>query len=325
MPPIHPESDLLPPETERAPLWRRAGKRYAPLLLVLLIHLALLTSVLVSRPKPNMPKPDAHSTDVVFYMPKVPEPKPAETPPVLADLPPPKVPEPIAPPMPVLDFKPDSIQAPVAPPVPKPPAVEAAASAPPPVPPEASKVASAPPANAAPPKLFEECGDAPDRNMVADVYRLRKDARSVNDMRWRKPIQRLCLAQLDITPRPFEEGFPGMGKTVEWFGLDIRFTVNVAQAGTWELMLLADDGAVLSIDGEDVIDNDGIHAAAPEMVTVKLEKGARNFRVRFFQGPGPGIALMLGWKKPGASDFVYLPRNIIGRPAAATLAALESK
>jgi len=313
------------PEAERVPLWRRIGKRYAPLLLVLLIHLALLTSVLVSRPNPNMPKPDSQSTDVVFYMPKVPEPKPAETPPLLADLPPPKVPEPIAPPMPVLDFKPDSIQAPVAPPLPKPPAVEAVASAPPPVPPEPPKVASAPPASAAPAKLFEECGDAPDRNMVADVYRLRKDARSVNDMRWRKPIHRLCLAQLDITPRPFDEGFPGMGKTVEWFGLDIRFTVNVAQAGTWELMLLADDGAVLSIDGEDVIDNDGIHPAIPEMVTVKLEKGARNFRVRFFQGPGPGIALMLGWKKPGAADFVYLPRNLIGRPPAGTLAALEAK
>lgn len=322
MPLIHPESNLSPPETERVPLWRRAGKRYAPLLLVLLIHLALLTSVMVSRPKPNMPKSDANSTEVVIYMPKVPEPKPVETPPVLADLPPPKVPEAIVPPMPVLDFKPDSIQAPPAPPLPKPPAVEAAASPPPPVPPEPPKVASAPPA---PPKLFEECGEASDRNMVADVYKLRKDTRSVEAMRGRKPIHRLCLGQLDITPRPFDEGFPGMGKTLEWFGLDIRFTVNVAQAGTWELMLLADDGAVLSIDGEDVIDNDGIHAAAPEMVTVKLEKGVRNFRVRFFQGPGPGLALMLGWKKPGASDFAYLPRNIIGRPAPGTLAALDIK
>ena len=105
-----------------------------------------------------------------------------------------------------------------------------------------------------------------------------------------------------------------MGSTNEWFGLDIRFTVNIPETTTWELMLLADDGAVLSIDDENVIDNDGIHAPTPVATTVKLEKGLRNFRVRYFQGPGPDLALMLAYKKPGAADYGYVPRSLIGRP-----------
>jgi len=160
--------------------------------------------------------------------------------------------------------------------------------------------------------------------MVADVYRLNQGMQSVSEMRRRKPVKRVCLAQLDIAPRPFREGFPGLGSTVEWFGLDIRFTVTIAETATWEVMLLADDGAILSIDDENVIDNDGIHAPTPVATRIKLEKGLRNFRVRYFQGPGPDLALMLAWKKPGAADYSYLPRGLIGRPQAGMLAPLQA-
>ena len=174
-----------------------------------------------------------------------------------------------------------------------------------------------------PPKLFQECADAPDRHMVADVFSLPTTTQSVTEIRRRKPIKRVCLAQLNIAPRDFREGFPGLGSTFEWFGLDIRFTVDVPETATWELMLLADDGAILTIDDQEVINNDGIHAALPETAKVKLEKGLRNFRVRYFQGPAPGIALILGWRKPGQADFDYLPRKLIGRPASAVVASVQ--
>jgi hypothetical protein len=287
-----------------------------------LIHIALLTTVLLSRaPRPPLPK--ASNIDVTLFQEKVPEEKileskPAESTPF--DLPAPTVPEIKVPSPAVLEVAPDAIRSPVSAPAPV-----SAPVPPPPSPPVEAVAGAAVTATAAAPKLFEECGDASDRHMVADVYRLRRDARSVTEMRGRKPIKRVCLAQLDITPRSFLEGFPGMGSTVEWFGLDIRFTVTIAEAATWEILLLADDGAVLSIDDENVIDNDGIHAPTPVATTVKLEKGPHNFRVRYFQGPGPDLALMLAWKKPGAADYGYLPRSLIGRPPSGMLTALQPK
>jgi hypothetical protein len=267
--------------------------------------------------------PKASTTDVTLFQEKVPkekilESKPAESKPF--DLPPPTVPEIKIPPPPVLDVASDAIRSPVTAPTP------ASAPVPPPPPPPVKAVASpAVTATATAPKLFEECGDASDRHMVADVYRLRRDAQSVTEMRDRRPIKRVCLSQLDITPRSFLEGFPGMGSTVEWFGLDIRFTVTVAETTTREILLLADDGAILSIDDVNVIDNDGIHAPTPVATKVTLEKGPHNFRVRYFQGPGPDLALMLAWKKPGAADYGYLPRSLIGRPPAGMLAARQPK
>jgi hypothetical protein len=163
--------------------------------------------------------------------------------------------------------------------------------------------------------LFEECADTPDRPMVADVYRLPPQTDTLAALNGRKPLKRVCMSQLDITPRSFREGFPGLGDLTEWFGLDIRFTVTIAEAGTWEMALVSDDGAILSIDGVDVINNDGIHGPAPRLTRVRLPAGVRNFRMRYFQGPPNHIALVLVWKRPGDKDFDYIPASLIGRPA----------
>jgi hypothetical protein len=285
---------------------------------VILLHLALGTMLLLEPSRQPPPKPEPHSVDIVLFEAKVPKhdipeprPDPREVAPPTVDVPP------------IPDLPPVKVtESPVA----APPAVAA-------VPASAPAVAAAPPlppppvaeAASAPPKLFEECAESSDRHMVADVYRLTVGNQSVSEMRRKKPIKRFCLAQLDITPRSFREGFPGMGSTVEWFGMDIRFTVNVAETATWELLLLADDGAVLSVDDENVIENDGIHAPTPVATRIKLEKGLRNFRVRYFQGPGPDLALMLAWKKPGAADYSYLPRGLIGRPPAGMLPPIQSR
>jgi hypothetical protein len=313
-----PESNLPPPATEGQPSLPRKNRRVA-LGIVLLIHLALLTAILLSRV--HRPAPPPRSLDMVLLQEKVPEKKITEDPSVGSDIAPPTIaPPPIAPP-PLVDVVPDAARAPTPAPAPVPVPVPVPVPPPPPPAPEPAKEAVA----STPPKLFEECGDSSDRHMVADVYRLPIGSRSVSDMRRRKPIKRVCLSQLNITPRSFQEGFPGMGSTVDWFGMDIRFTVNIAENTTWELMLLADDGAILSIDDENVIDNDGIHPPTPVATTVKLEKGLHNFRVRYFQGPGPDLALMLAYKKPGAADYGYLPRSLIGRPPASMLPPIQSK
>jgi hypothetical protein len=318
--PTLPETSLPPSGAEREPHWERKHNRSA-IGLVILLHLALGAIVMLEPSRKPPPKPGPRSVDVVLFEAKVlerdipeplPEPRevapPTVEPPSMPDLPPVKVAEsPVAAPLAV-----DAVSAPA-------PSIAAAPPPPPPPPQPAAKEASEPP------KLFEECADSSDRQMVADVYRLTVGNQSVSEMRRKKPIKRVCLAQLDITPRSFREGFPGMGSTVEWFGMDIRFTVNIAETATWELLLLADDGAILSVDDENVIENDGIHAPTPVATRIKLEKGLRNFRVRYFQGPGPDLALMLAWKKPGAADYSYLPRSLLGRPPAGALPPIQHR
>jgi len=310
---------LPPSEPEREPHWERKRNRSAigP---VIVLHLALGTMFMLAPSRKSPPKPEPRSVDVVLFKAKVPEQDIPEPRPEPREVAPPTVEIPPIPDLPPVKATESPVAAPPAATVaPAPAPAPAVAAAPPPPPPPVAEAASAPP------KLFEDCADSSDRHMVADVYRLTVGNQSVSEMRRKKPIKRVCLAQLDITPRSFREGFPGMGSTVEWFGMDIRFTVNIAETATWELLLLADDGAVLSVDDENVIENDGIHAPTPVATRIKLEKGLRNFRVRYFQGPGPDLALMLAWKKPGAADYSYLPRSLIGRPAAGMPPPIQSR
>lgn len=163
--------------------------------------------------------------------------------------------------------------------------------------------------------LFADCADTPERAMVASLVRLPQDTKSLERLAAGRPVKTVCMAQLDITPRPFRQGFPGVDRLTEWFGLDIRFTVDIAEAGPRDIMLIADDGAILSIDDVEVVNNDGLHEARPSKARVNLAAGLRRFRVRYFQGPGDALALMLAWKRPGDAEFDYIPAKLIGRPA----------
>lgn len=300
-------------------LKRRAFNLYA-LALALLVHLALLTSAMRWHAElPALPRPKPASTEVALLPPKPPPPKPVPATPAperpaarpleqrLTLPPPPALQRESLSPMlstPTTSPAPaDGLPSPVA-------AVGLPGTG------GTGTAATGAATGTAGSKLFEDCADSPDRRMVAEVYRLPEGTRSVTAMQARKPIKTVCLAQLDITPRNFREGFPGMENVIEWFGLDIRFTVNVAEPGVWDVMLLSDDGAILTIDDVEVINNDGIHAAVALEASVRMGKGPRNFRVRYFQGPREGVALMLAWKRPGAADYQYLPRSLIGRPLA---------
>ena len=306
---LPPESDTPAAETERTPLLQRGHNRLA-LIIVLVLHLLLLLAALVSRSRaPTMPAAD-RSTEVVVYAPPPQEKKePPPPPPEPVKLPPQVTPE-----MPKIEIVPDAVvPAPVAaPPAPvSAPATAKPAPAPTAPPPPPPPPAAEPPAIAK--QLFAECADTPNRRMVADVFQLPTTTTSFKAMDRRKPIKRVCLSQLNVEPRDFTEGFPGLDLK-EWFGLDVRFTVTVAQDGDWDVMVLSDDGSSLSIDNKVILTNDGIHAPGAVFDTVSLSKGVHNFRVRYFQGPGPSLALMLAWKKAGTKDYVLIPQSVLGRP-----------
>jgi hypothetical protein len=317
MNPLSPSSDSPELRSDRPSPWRRGFNGYG-LLITVLVHLLLLAVVLTWRSRVPPPKP--RNMDVSL-IPLKEQPKPPQ-PPVLAPKPefqPPNLPAiPEPPPIVVQEApKPAPVVAPmVAPPV----AAPAAA-------PTAAPVAAAPASAPAAPvgkavgstRLVEECADAPDRMMVAEVYRMSSSDRSVKDMNRRKPIRTVCLAQLDFAPRHMGLGLPGLDLS-EWYGLDVRFTLNMPIDSDRDFILLCDDGCVLYVDDQMVVNADGLHTVEAVMGTVQLTKGTHHLRVRYFQGPGDG-ALMLGWKKAGSptSETKPIPRRFLGRPPGAEL------
>ncbi|HEX5112020.1 MAG TPA: family 16 glycoside hydrolase [Saprospiraceae bacterium] len=68
----------------------------------------------------------------------------------------------------------------------------------------------------------------------------------------------------------------------------------------------SDDGSKVTIDGQLIIDNDGMHGTEEKHATVHLQKGYHPITIDFIQGKG-GRFLSLEWKPAGANTWTGVP------------------
>jgi hypothetical protein len=77
----------------------------------------------------------------------------------------------------------------------------------------------------------------------------------------------------------------------------------VEKPGVYTFRLLSDDGSMLYIDDQAVVNNDGSHVPVMREGPVTLAGGIHSIRVSYFQGRRYRLALVLTVKGPGDSDF----------------------
>ncbi len=116
------------------------------------------------------------------------------------------------------------------------------------------------------------------------------------------PVAVLYTSRLDISPRSWQSGFPGVpGGRNEWFQLTYEGEFVTSRGGSHQFELLSDDGSRLLIDDQVVIDNDGRHPPKSAQGAVVLQPGKHRIRVSYFQGPRFEIALQLFVTPPQAA------------------------
>lgn len=80
----------------------------------------------------------------------------------------------------------------------------------------------------------------------------------------------------------------------------------IPRSGNYGFELRSDDGAKLWIDGQLVIDHDGLHGATPRRGRLALTAGPHRLYVRHFEAWG-GEQLTLLWRTPGAENDDFRP------------------
>lgn len=80
----------------------------------------------------------------------------------------------------------------------------------------------------------------------------------------------------------------------------IRYTgeFTVSRGGDHTFYLTSDDGARLFINGQEVVDNDGMQAPTLKAGSINLGAGNHTIELRYFEGGGPG-SIDLDWAGPG--------------------------
>lgn len=142
------------------------------------------------------------------------------------------------------------------------------------------------------------------------------DFNSVGD-----PVGYVLMDNLDIGTGDFA-GFPaGDAKLHDNFGIHFQGSLNVLESGDYEICLAAGDGAILFLNGEPMIDNDGAGETREVCDSLEIEPGEYDLQLLYYQNDGD-TALRLTWAKDGGSKEAipatafFPPENMDGLAAA---------
>ena len=127
----------------------------------------------------------------------------------------------------------------------------------------------------------------------ADVCFIERTVQRLGDITECTPVATFFTSVLDVAPRRFDSGFPGLGPRTEWFAIKYRGKFRVHKDDSYTFRLLSDDGAQLEIDGRQILDNDGQHMPRSVSCNVRLAAGDHDFYVFYYQGPAAFLALQL--------------------------------
>lgn len=91
------------------------------------------------------------------------------------------------------------------------------------------------------------------------------------------------------------------------FAARFRGKIQAPSTGVFGFELQSTDGSILFIDGEEVIDHDGIHGFTTASGSVSMTEGFHDIEVHYFDGTGSEAGLDLRWTTPGETVFVTVP------------------
>jgi hypothetical protein len=137
------------------------------------------------------------------------------------------------------------------------------------------------------------------------VYFLPDGTNKLPDFSTLEPVGVIYTDILNVAPRQFDKGFPGVTDRFEWFAIEYKTTFHANSPGDYKFRINSDDGTKLFIDGQLVIDNDGVHPPQAKEGKIALTGGEHEMVVQYFQGPRHRIPLQLFYAKGEEAEAVF--------------------
>ena len=148
----------------------------------------------------------------------------------------------------------------------------------------------------------EECGEAA---LLGQVYRLPPNTQKLPDFQSLAPVDTIYASTINIPKRRWSSGFPNVPDLFEWFAIEYTGAFTVRKAGNYTFRLVSDDGSRLFIDGQLIVNNDGVHPTQSRSGSVFLEKSLHTIALQYFQGPRFYIALQLFYTGEEGEEQIF--------------------
>lgn len=119
-------------------------------------------------------------------------------------------------------------------------------------------------------------------------------------------IEKSPLLKTGVLPEPSIQD----ARQEDHFGYIFLGLIDVPEDGVYTFQTRSDDGSVLYIDNELVVNNDGSHAAIPATGFVALKKGFHAYKLYYFEDY-EGEHLSWTWKLPSAGELTPIPASAL--------------
>ncbi|HLE18462.1 MAG TPA: PA14 domain-containing protein [Syntrophales bacterium] len=142
-------------------------------------------------------------------------------------------------------------------------------------------------------------------SLKGEVYFIAEGVSYLPNLDGQSVVSRLYTTTINISPRRFDSGLPGIPNRLEWFAIRYTGEFYIKKGGVYRFRTVADDGCWLVIDGKTVIEDRQSHAPTSAYGEIHLYQGMHQVRVDYFHGPRHDLALQLFVTRPGGSERIF--------------------
>jgi len=106
-------------------------------------------------------------------------------------------------------------------------------------------------------------------------------------------------------------GFPNLPHRLTWYGVQFKGFLELPAClnNKCYLRLTSDDGSKLTIGGQSIVNNDGLHAPLAKIGSVNALAGWHSYQIDYWQGPATQIALALEVSVDGGVTYTVVSKD----------------
>jgi len=152
-----------------------------------------------------------------------------------------------------------------------------------------------------------------DNGLVGNVYPIEGEVSELPVFEQGTEIATVAVDSVDIDKS--KEFKANIGGRNEWYGIHLRGSLNITEAGEYTFCLNSDEGAQLYLDGNVILDNDGFNESPNEVCeTFDVDPGEYGLDLLKYQGALGPMVLQLTWQRDGG-EKVAIPTENLFPPA----------
>ena len=144
-------------------------------------------------------------------------------------------------------------------------------------------------------------GDEPEPGLLCEFYNLGQELSDFPDVKDLKAAKTWFDKEVNVDAG--DSAWPGTDLS-DYFYIRWTGVLRIAKDGKYKFYTESDDGSRLYIDGKQVVDNGGLHAAEERSGEVELSAGDHELKLEFFENTGEA-SCKLSWQAPaGLKELV---------------------